>query len=152
MPFFATALAFIGRPRVIDNALRGLILSLALSGFAYVVHSWPAIQRFFLLEINHVLSVVLTWLVVLAVLFFFFAPLIAVTRSGIALGCLGAAFLKGVTRMAQIAIMTVINTAILLLSVLTAACSKEGIAAKVTEAGTHYIERQADLLFGWMGK
>jgi len=145
-------LEFIRRPRVVDAALRTLILScivaVAISSAAIWSTFYKACQTLF----STVFSSLLSLAVMAFVFLIFIAPLVSATTKKNTFGWLGKALMKGVTRSVQIIVMTTVNTFILVVSIVLAACQKENVGVRVVEACTHYLERQADLLVRWMAK
>jgi hypothetical protein len=145
---WASILAFLAKPAIRDTGTRIAVVAIIAAVVHYLVELWPLFV--------HVVTVYVVtafyYLVIFGGIFFMFMMMIAPMLLGKdgakrTSHWFGHALWMSVGRTIKFLGMTCINTSLLVVRIFFALFSKTDVAHKITDAGAHYIERQADLVF-----
>lgn len=135
------------RQRISDLALRVFIVGLLLALGTGMAWAWTVLTTLSHVRILDRLISIGVMALVGWVGFMMIAPLIIGQKNARRAAHGSAAVIaKASVWLAKVAAMTLLNTSILLIRIGFAAFRKEDAAGQIVDAGTHYIERQADLI------
>lgn len=139
-------IALIKKLNLSDITLRIFILSSTSAIIGLGIRFFPEISRFLGRSIGSAINITIFSVVLLYVALVFLQSVVGrrATRQ-IAHVTTGGIF-KVCGWLAKVTVMTLINLFLFIVRIVFAALGKDQVAAKLIEASTHLIERQADLL------
>jgi hypothetical protein len=139
---------YIQAPRLGELGVRAAIVAFYVWAGSYLYRAWPAFSHVAPAQIKNVIYPLLVYLIFGWFIFMLISPLFLrmVGGQAVARGFGRLLFLGGVYTV-QITVMTFINLVILIIRIGVAAITPGNTLQTCVDAGTHFTERQADLMF-----
>lgn len=138
---------YIQAPRLGELGLRGAIIAFYVWAGSYLYRAWPTFSHAAPTQIKTVVYPLLVYAVFFWLMFMVFGPmLLAATGMRGAARRLGGFTLWSGIYVTRVTAMTLINLLVLIVRVGVAAISPGNPLQTCADAGTHFIERQADMI------